>query len=109
VRIFYPKRTREQLIAELRSRLPILAQVLPLARVVLFGSVARGRETVASDIDLLIVYRGERREDAFSIVKKTLGIAGLEPHPYTLDEYRTAGPTVERMVRDGVVLWESIP
>ncbi|MGQ9477637.1 MAG: nucleotidyltransferase domain-containing protein [Candidatus Bipolaricaulia bacterium] len=54
---------------------------LPLALVVLFGSYARGNyTTVASDVDLLIVYKGEPREGAFALVKEELALPRLEPH-----------------------------
>ena len=65
VKVFYPTRTREELVALLRRRMPALRDVLPARRVVLFGSYATGRHTVASDVDLLVVYAGPRREDAY--------------------------------------------
>ncbi len=104
VQVFYPRWTKDVLIRDLQSKLPLLADRLPLARVVLFGSYAKGRSTAASDIDLLIVYRGERREDAYVLVRKILNVPHLEPHVYTLDEFEDARTTIERMVRDGVVL-----
>lgn len=106
VRVFYPKWTRERLVVELRSRLPVLARRLPLARVLLFGSFAKGRFTAASDIDLLVVYRGEPREDAYAVVRKALNVPGLEPHVYTLEEFEVSRPTIERMTQDGIVLFE---
>ena len=45
VRISYPRCSREGLIRMLRERLPLLAERLPLVRVVLFGSWAAGRVT----------------------------------------------------------------
>jgi len=42
----------------LRKRISALEGKLPLKRVVLFGSYAKGRQTVASDVDLLVVYTG---------------------------------------------------
>lgn len=79
VRVSYPKFSRDVLLAMLGERLPRLAERLPLVRVVLFGSWAAGRHTAASDVDLLVVYMGHPREDAFGIVKTTLGTPGLEP------------------------------
>ena len=70
VQIFYRPRSRSDIMALLRERLPALAAVLPLQRVVLFGSTAQERHTVASDIDLLAVYRGEPRPDAYMLVRK---------------------------------------
>ncbi|MFH1928657.1 MAG: nucleotidyltransferase domain-containing protein, partial [Chloroflexota bacterium] len=82
VRVFYPPFSREDLLALLRRRVPALGEKLPLKRVVLFGSYATGRQTVASDIDLLVVYAGQPREDAYALVKRTLNIRRLEPHVY---------------------------
>jgi len=81
--------------------MPALQGVLPLKRVVLFGSYARGQQTIASDIDLLVIYAGESREEAYALVKRTLNIPGLEPHLYTEQEYEQVKMTVERMIRDG--------
>ena len=48
----------ERLLDLLRKRISALEGKLPLKRVVLFGSYAKGRQTVASDVDLLVVYTG---------------------------------------------------
>jgi len=102
VRVFYPPLTREELLSLLRRRLPHLQVKLPVKSAVLFGSYAKGRHTVASDIDVLIIYAGEPREDAYALVKRTLNIRRLEPHVYAEEEYRQAKMTVERMIRDGI-------
>jgi len=73
--------------------------------VVLFGSYARGNYTVASDIDLLVVYGGEKRESAFAIIKKTVAIPGLEPHVYTEKEYHQLKDTIDRMIKDADVIF----
>ncbi len=105
VRIFYPKWTKKQLIERLRERLPLLAGLLPLVRVVLFGSYATGRFTAASDIDLLVVYEGPPRDTAYALIRKTLDVAGLEPHVYTRDEAARMHATLERMERNGITLF----
>ena len=105
VKIFYPRWTRAQVLALLRQRLPRLNERLPLARVVLFGSYARGNYTVASDIDLLVVYKGHPREDAYRLVKQVLAIPGLEPHTYSEREYCRVAQVVEKMTEDGIPLW----
>jgi predicted nucleotidyltransferase len=102
VRVFYPPFNREDLLAMLRQRVPMLQEKLPLKRVVLFGSYAEGRQTIASDIDLLIIYAGQPREDAYVLAKRTLNIHRLEPHVYAEAEVAQVGTTIERMVRDGI-------
>lgn len=104
VRIFSPPYDRAELIGRLRARLRDLDAVLPLRRAILFGSWAIRRATAFSDIDLLIIYAGPAREDAYRLVRQTIGLRGLEPHLYSEEEARALGPTVERMTRDGVAL-----
>lgn len=105
VRIFYPRFNREELIKRLKEKLGDLAKKLPLSSVVLFGSYAQGNYTIASDVDLLIVYGGKKRKDAFATVKKTLDIPLLEPHVYSEDEYKRLKDVIGRMIADGVVLF----
>ncbi len=93
VRIFYPRFDTPWLVRALRARIGRLGALLPLRRVVLFGSYATGRYTVGSDVDLLVVYQGEPRPDAY---------AGLEPHLYTEAECEALDSTVARMVETGV-------
>lgn len=105
VQIFYPALSREEVILSLRQRLDDLQKRLPCTLVVLFGSYARGNYTVASDVDMLVVYRGEENEQDYAIVKQVFGIPRLEPHVYTEEEYRTAGDTINKMITDGVVIY----
>ena len=55
-------------------------------------------------MDLVVVYRGEARPDAYALVKRALAIPRLEPHLYTEAECEAARTVVERMVRGGVTL-----
>ncbi len=105
VRVFYPKFDRAELIRRLQERMDELDKHLPLLRVVLFGSYAKGNYTVASDVDLLVVYQGPPREDAFAVVKKVLNIPGLEPHVYSEEEYRQVEQRIARMTEGGIVLY----
>jgi predicted nucleotidyltransferase len=93
------------LILKLKDKLGDLARELPLRLVVLFGSYAQGKYTVASDVDILVVYKGEERSDAFRIVKKSLDIPLLEPHVYSEDEYRRLRERLDRMTAGGVTLF----
>ena len=60
VRIYYPRFGRDELIERLRRCAEELSKKLPLKRVILFGSYASGRQTAASDVDVLVVYEGKR-------------------------------------------------
>jgi predicted nucleotidyltransferase len=105
VRIFYPEFDREKLIKILKEKLNDLKGKISLHRVILFGSYSYGRHTVGSDVDLLIVYDGEARDDAYAMVKRTINIPRLEPHIYTHEEYQILKSTLDKMTKNGVVLF----
>ena len=105
VRVFYPKFDREKLVQNIRKRIEDLDQKLPLLLVVLFGSYAKGSYTVASDIDLLVIYIGKERKDAYSVIKRTLGVPRLEPHVYSNSEYEKMKKTINKMTKNGIVLF----
>src|SRR5712691_11843928 len=105
VKVFYPPWNREALLVRLREGVMVLREVLPLVRVVLFGSYARNRQTVASDIDLLVLYRGAVRDDAYMLVRHVLDLRRLEPHIYAEEEYAQVSETLERMVQDGITVY----
>ena len=48
--------SKEQIIAALRVTLPTVRQKYHVRRLALFGSAARGEQTEASDIDLLVEF-----------------------------------------------------
>ncbi|MBI5955596.1 MAG: nucleotidyltransferase domain-containing protein [Chloroflexi bacterium] len=104
VRIFYPEFDREKLLQILSERLKELEARLPLIRVVLFGSYAHGNYTVGSDVDLLIIYSGEARADAYAMAKRILDIPRLEPHLYTKKEYKKMKGIISKMSEGGIVL-----
>ena len=104
--VSWPTRDRNDLVASIRNALPALRDALPVRRVVLFGSHATGRATVASDVDLLVVYEGPPREEAFTTVKKTIPVRGLEPHVYTTKEAAVQEDLLTRMTQEGIVVFE---
>jgi len=110
VRIFYPEYNKEKVLEIIRNSLLQLLKVLPVKLVVLFGSYAKGNFTVFSDVDLLVVYDDPIREDAYKIVKKTIRLKSLEPHVYSLSEYKQIEKTIAKMIENGVVVYkEEIP
>ena len=104
VKVFYPKHNREEIIEAIKAALPKLQGQLPLKLVALFGSYAKGNYTVASDIDVLIVYNGHEREDVYALCKRTLGIPRLEPHVYSMREYHESRQTKNHMIKNSIIL-----
>jgi len=103
VRVFSPQYDRKGVVELLNARLPILSRQIPLKRVVLFGSWARGKATVFSDIDLMVIYADPPREDAYQLVRRCLDIRGLEPHVYSEQQAGLMKETLDRMTKDGIV------
>lgn len=106
VKITFPRYDRKEVIQKLRARVGVIQEQLPVTRVVLFGSYATGRHTAASDIDVLVVYAGAPREDAYAVVKRGFDLRGLEPHVYAASEAQAMDDTLARMTRDGVTIFE---
>ncbi len=107
VRVFYPRLNRDEVIKIISARLEVLKKELPLRLVVLFGSYAKGNYIVASDIDLLIVHDNTSK-DAYTIAKKIINLYGLEPHTYSYEDYKNIKDTIDRMVKDGIILYNEL-
>lgn len=104
VQVFYPPWNRETLLERLRRGLEALAREVPLEAAYLFGSWARGRAVAGSDVDLLLLYRGPRREDLHRLARRVFPGLPLELHAYTLEEAQALGPVLARMLQGAVPL-----
>lgn len=102
---FYPKLDKQSLLIMLRQKAKELCKTCPIKLMIMFGSYARGNFTVASDVDLLIVYQGEERKDMFTLLKKTLNIPRLEIHLYSEKEYQEMKDTINKMIKGGIVVF----
>jgi hypothetical protein len=60
-------------------------------------------------VDLLIVYKGEERTDAYAIVKKSLDIPRLEPHLYSEDEFKKMESIINKMSDGGILILVNEP
>ena len=105
VKVFYPSFKIEELLLLLKERIKGLQALLPLKKVMLFGSWSTGRETAFSDIDLLVIYEGQGRQEAYKIVWRYLNLRGLEAHVYSEDEAEKLRPTLESMTKNGILLF----
>ena len=105
VRVFYPKFNTDWVVKTMKEHLPELQSLLPVKLVALFGSYAKGNYTVASDVDVLVVYEGQARKDAFNLVLEAFPVPRLEPHVYSANEYEQMQATIRRMIRDSIVIY----
>ena len=102
VKVFSPEYDLDDIICSIHRGLEKLGSLLPLKRVVLFGSWATGRQTAASDVDLLVVYADPVRNDAHSLIRKAIDVRGLEAHVYSASEAEALGPVLKRMTEKGI-------
>ncbi len=86
------KRDHDAVLSRLQAWAEQLGEDPDVLAVVLFGSLARGEATAASDADVLIVLRDSREDFGGRIMRyKPVGLGvGVEVFPYTLDEARRA-------------------
>jgi predicted nucleotidyltransferase len=87
VRVTYPSLSRAEVIERLRKGFVSLERRLPVSRIILFGSYAKDRYTAGSDIDIVVVYRGSGRGDAYRLVMDEMKLPRLEPRVYTEEQF----------------------
>jgi predicted nucleotidyltransferase len=88
VRVTFPILTKDKVIRALKEARPDLEKKLHVSRIVLYGSYAQGRYTAGSDIDVIVVYRGAERGDAYKLVVEEIDLPRLEPKVYTEEQFR---------------------
>ena len=110
VKIYYPKYNKEKIIKLLKAKIHRIKKKIPVKKVILFGSYASGKYTVASDIDILIVYKGPKREDAYNICWDIIEIPELQLHIYSEEEYAKLKQRNSSIPKEaetqGVIIWE---
>lgn len=111
VKVYYPRFDREKLIKYLMGKVEELRKRFPLVRLILFGSYSENRHTVASDIDILVVYEGKRLEDDYHIIWDILQLPEVQLHIYTLEEFeklKSSGSNFPKEAEKGITLFSSI-
>ncbi len=106
VKVFYPKLDKQSLLIMIKDKTGKLCKKLPIKLIVIFGSYAKENFTVASDVDLLVVYQGQERRDIFALIRKTLDIPRLEIHLYSEKEYQEMKENVDKMIKGGIVVFK---
>lgn len=97
----------------LRRVVEVLSQVEGIQRVSLFGSCARGRRDLFTDLDLLVVWEtDERAVDRLKFLYGLLNVpVDLDVICYTPAEFQELRelPFLRRIVSEEVVLYEKKP
>ena len=87
VKVTYPALSRVDVVERLRKARATLEKKLPISRMILFGSYAQDRYTAGSDIDVVVVYLGRERHDAYKTVVNEIRLPRLEARVYTQEEF----------------------
>ncbi|MEM2902855.1 MAG: nucleotidyltransferase domain-containing protein [Candidatus Bathyarchaeia archaeon] len=89
VRVFYPSCSLEDVVKELKRVSSPLSKRLGLKRIVVFGSYAKNRRTVASDVDVLVVYDGLKssEDDVYKTLRKSVKLPRVELHILSKEDY----------------------
>jgi predicted nucleotidyltransferase len=88
-KVTYPVLDTVGVVERLRKALRSLEGRLPVSRMILFGSYAQGRYTAGSDIDVIVVYRGPERTDAYKTVVDEVRLPTLEARVYTEEQFNS--------------------
>lgn len=92
---------RDELLAILRAELPRLRRQWPIRSLALFGSVARGDATAASDLDVLVEFDGRVTLSAFLALEQEL--SELSGRPVDLVSRPALKPLIgARVLREAV-------
>ena len=108
VKIYSPRYRREDIIRILRSKVGEIRKRIPVKKIILFGSYAKNRYTVASDVDILVVYEERVGLDPYSIIWDIIDMPEVQLHIYRVDEYRKMRENlfIKEVERSGIVIWE---
>jgi hypothetical protein len=75
---------------------------------VLYGSYAYGRQTAGSDIDVIVVYSGKQRRNAYRLIIEETRLPRLEPKVYTEEQFNSmiAGSPrfAETLQKEGIAI-----
>ncbi|MCX8182753.1 MAG: nucleotidyltransferase domain-containing protein [Candidatus Methanomethyliaceae archaeon] len=82
MKVFFPEINREDVIREVGRCAKKLQEELGLEGAILFGSYAKGNYTVASDIDILIVFddKKSREEEVYRRLMREIKLPRVELH-----------------------------
>lgn len=108
ISVTYPSLSSADVVRRLKEACVRLEGKLPISRMILYGSYAQDRYTAGSDIDVVVVYRGGERDDAYKVVMNETALPKLEPRIYTekqFDEVLASSPRFAGMLaREGIMI-----
>ncbi|MEM4245663.1 MAG: nucleotidyltransferase domain-containing protein [Candidatus Bathyarchaeia archaeon] len=108
VKVSYPIMGKREVLDRLRQVCVRLKKKMPLLKMILYGSYATGRYTAGSDVDIIVVYDGDEREDAYKLVVDEVALPRLEPKLYTRRQFTSlmarSRKFAETLENEGIVI-----
>ncbi len=89
VKVFFPRFNREEVVKEVSRCVEENRERLGLCKVLLFGSYARGNYTVASDIDVFVVFDDTKSSESevYKTLMKSIKLPRVELHIMSRREF----------------------
>ena len=95
-------------IEEIKTYILPVVKRYPVDKVILFGSYARGDASDISDVDLIVESRGRlRNRKIFALCGELLGVLPVRVDVYDILEIVNQSAMYEKILREGVVIYES--
>ena len=95
-------------LEKLKELVSPIATELGLERVIVFGSYARGEQTEASDVDLIIDSGGRLRgKHLFGAIYKIDMLIPKKTDIFDLTEINKPSPTYTAIINEGVTIYDS--
>ena len=106
VKVFFPKFSKEEVIKEIEKCIMKLREKLGLESAILFGSYARENYTVASDIDILVIFDDEKvsEDKVYKCLMKSIQLPRVELHLIPKKDLKTyeASKWMKTIEREGI-------
>lgn len=85
--------------------LKLLKKGVPVEKVILFGSYAKSKQNISSDIDLAVIlkhYHNDRFETRLELLKVARDFDEIiEPHPFLVSDFNEPDPFAFEIMRTG--------
>lgn len=111
VKIYSPRYNREGVIRILSEKAKKLRRIIPVKKLILFGSYAKDKYTAASDIDVLLVYEDIEKInlDVYKVAWDILDIPEIQLHVYKSSDYmklrKSGNLFIKSIEREGIIIW----
>lgn len=103
VRVFFPKFSVDEVVERIKETASHFSEDLGLEKVVLFGSYAKNRHTVSSDIDILVIFDESISDEVYKTPMKNVKLPRVELHILSKKEYESmkGSKWIETMEKEG--------